>query len=355
MQEQKKKKASISDIAKLAGVSSATVSRVLSDSAYPVKPELQARVLEAAKRLQYQSNIFSQILKGNESREIGVIVPSVTNPFYAELVDTVSKVCVERGYIPLFFVSQDSTQLEKRYLESLNNKQVTGVLISCLHLEESLLERLTQNIKAFVLFDQIFEDAQANSVSFDFFQGGCLATNYLLECGHRDIAFLSGALDRPSRKEYFSGYKHALKSAGLRFNNRRLLLYTGAKQVSSNEDNYECGWALGQQLYEGAYLPDAIVAINDMVAIGAIRYLESKGIQVPNDISVIGFDNISLSALTKPALTTINQSSQETGRLAAKILMDQLEEIETVQKQIVLQPSLIERESVRKINRKIRK
>lgn len=349
------KKATIIDIAKRAGVSPATVSRVLSNPDYSVRPELCARVREAAAQLNYRPNIFGRLLKGGSSREIGVIVPSITNPFYAELVSAVEQECMERGYTPIFCFSRNSPQLEARHLETLERKQVAGILLSCVHLTNEFLEDLSRRATTFVLFDQTHPQYEGDSVSFDFWGGGYLSTQYLLECGHRDIAFVSGPIDRYSRRQFFEGYKQALRDVGQRFNNRRVLLYDEADQDAGSEYDFHCGQELGKLLLKSEYLPDAVVTVNDMMAIGVIKMLEQEGIYVPADISVVGFDNIAISALVVPALTTIHQPATETGTIAARILLDRIEGEPVEQGKIILKPTLIERNSVRKVHKKIKR
>ena len=354
---QQGKKATVSDIAKRAGVSAATVSRVMNNAEYPVRAELRTRVLDAAAQLNYKPNVFSQILKGGSSREIGVIIPSITNPFYAQLVSAVEKECLLRGYTPIICSSQNSPELEKRHLENLESKQVEGVLLSCIHLSDSLLETLAGSTKAFVLFDQTPPGYTGDCVGFDFFAGGYMATKYLLDCGYRDIAFISGPIDRPSRNQYLDGYRRALRDAGIRLNNRRVVLHSDSQMVSdgSTETEYRYGWELGRILLQSDYLPDALVAVNDMMAIGTIKYLESEGIHVPQDVSVIGLDDIWVSSLVSPALTSIAQPATETGRLASRILLDRLEGNPVSQRCVILEPQLVERESVRRLHKKVKR
>ena len=351
------KKATVSDIARRAGVSAATVSRVMNDADYPVRAELRERVLAAAAQLNYKPNIFSQMLKGGDSREIGVIVPSITNLFYAQLVGAVEEECLRRGYTPIICSSQNRPELEKRHLEDLERKQVGGVLISGVHLSEDLLDLLDNAEPDFVLFDQTSPDYTGDCVGFDFFAGGYMATKHLLDCGHRDIAFISGPIDRPSRTQYFDGYRRALKDAGVRLNNRRVILHTTSEDRSdgSTEKEFRIGWELAQNLLQSDYLPDAVVAINDMIAIGALKYFESEGIHVPRDISIIGFDDIAISAMVSPALTTIAQPATETGRLASQILLDRLEGNPVENGRIILTPKLVERESVRRLHKKVKR
>lgn len=351
------KKVTVSDIAIRAGVSAATVSRVMNDADYPVRAELRERVLAAAAQLNYKPNIFSQILKRGGGRTIGVIVPSITNLFYAQLVGAVEEECLKRGYTPIICSSQNRPELEKRHLEDLEQKQVEGVLISGVHLSEDLLDLLDSAAPAFVLFDQTSPDYTGDCVGFDFFAGGYMATKHLLDCGHRDIAFISGPIDRPSRNQYFDGYRRALKDAGVRLNNRRVILHTTSEDRSdgSMEKEFRLGWELAQNLMQSDYLPDAVVAINDMIAIGALKYFESEGIYVPRDISIIGFDDIAISAMVSPALTTIAQPATETGRLASRILLDRLEGNPVENGSVILTPKLVERESVRRLHKKAKR
>ena len=354
---QKGKKATVADIAKRAGVSAATVSRVMNDADYPVRAELRARVLDAATQLNYKPNVFSQMLKGGSSREIGVIIPSITNPFYAQLVSAVEEECLHRGYTPIICSSQNSAELEKRHLENLERKQVEGVLLSCVHLNDMLLDTLAVSAKEYVLFDQTSPSYTGDCVGFDFFAGGYMATKYLLDCGHRDIAFISGPIDRPSRNQYFDGYRQALRDAGVRLNNRRVVLYSDSDMQTdaSMETNFRCGRESGRILMESDYLPDALVTINDMIAISVIKYFESEGIHVPRDISVIGFDDIAISSMVSPALTTIAQPATETGRLASRILLDRLEGKPVAEGRVILEPKLVERESVRRLHKKVKR
>lgn len=349
------KKATISDIAKRAGVSAATVSRVMNNSDYPVRAELRTRVLDAARQLNYKPNLFSQMLKGGYSREIGVIIPSITNPFYAQLVSAVEEECITHGYTPIICSSQNSIELEKRHLENLERRQVDGVLLSSINLSDMLLETLNLAAKAFVLFDQPAPCYEGDYVGFNFFAGGYMSTKHLLDCGHRDIAFISGPIDRPSRSQYFNGYRRALKDAGVRMNNRRVILCSDISSDASSETDFQFGWELGRLLMQSEFLPDALVAVNDMMAIGTIKYLESEGIHVPQDISIIGFDNISIGALVSPSLTTIAQPAIETGHLATKILLERLEHQDVAESRIILEPILIERESVRRLHKKIKR
>ena len=162
-------------------------------------------------------------------------------------------------------------------------------------------------------------------------------------------------MDRRSRKQRFEGYKAALRENGIRFNSKRLLLYEGSTDAGAENSEFRNGYELGRMLLQGEYLPDAVFAINDMTAIGMIQCLKINGVYVPADVSVIGFDNIYISDFVEPALTTISQPSHEMGRKAARMLLDAIEQPGCAQENVVMEPTLVERRSVRKVYRRLRR
>lgn len=348
------KKPTISDIAKKAGVSIATVSRVLRGSDYPVKSEVRERVTEIARQMEYKPNIFSQILRGSSSHEIGIIAPSITNPFYAQLISAAEQECLKRGYIPFICSSMSEPQLEMNHLDMLEDRCVAGILLSSVSHGEGIVKRLKEFQIPVMLFDQTLDSYEGDGILFDFFQGAYLSTQYLIQCGHRDIVFCSGPVNRHSRRVMYEGYKQALKDHNLGINKKKLICNVPEPDIYG-EGEYQLGKALGQVLMEREYLPDAIVTINDMTAIGLINHLHSQGIQVPHDISVMGFDDISICEMVTPPLSTVHQPAFETGRLAAKYLLDKVEGQIAEPVHILMKPVLIERQSVRKIHRKVRR
>jgi LacI family transcriptional regulator len=344
----KARRPTILDIARLAQVSPATVSRVLNDTEYPVKDELCERVRQAAQQLNYKPNIFSQMLKGVSSREIGIIVPDLINPFYAQLVSAVAKQCVAHGFAPIVCSSYDSPKLEDRQIDILLRQQVAGIILSSINNNDNSLKKLTgPGAPPLILFDQSHEGFAGDSVSFDFFKGGYMAASYLIQCGHSNIAFVSHALDRSSRKQIYDGYCQALADAGIELR-KEMVLIRSAQQDSEGDVDFNNGRALAQMLLECDRLPDAVMAINDITAIGIMDSLAQRGIKMPRDLSVIGFDNIPVSAMVSPALTTIHQPALKTGREAADLLFARIADHELAPTQITIQPELVVRQSVRK-------
>ncbi len=349
-----RKKVTISDIAKLAGVSVASVSRVLAGSDYPVRREVRERILEIAKELDYKPNPFGQMIRKGVHSEIGIIVPSITNPFYAQLLAAAELECLKRGYIPFICSSMSDMQLEISHLDILENKGVAGIILSSVNTGEAYINRLNALRIPLLLFDQNLDGFNGDCIRFDFYRGAYLSTEYLIKCGHRDIVFVSGPLDRGSRCWMYEGYKQALKDNNMVLGRKKLVSAVSAGKPHG-EGDYQLGRVLGKLLLEREYLPDAVVTINDMTAIGLINYMHQEGIQVPHDLSVIGFDDISICEMVTPALTTIHQPAQETGTMAARVLIDRIENKLEDTVQIMMDPTLVERSSVRKIHKKIRR
>jgi LacI family transcriptional regulator len=189
-----------------------------------------------------------------------------------------------------------------------------------------------------------------NKISFDFTAGGIMAVDYLTKMGHKKIAFATAPLTRRSRREIFSGYKLGLMKNGIEFTEDFLYLIEVEKEVENGTFEFESGIDIARKCLAAANRPTAIFAVNDITAMGIMHGLISRGVSIPDDISVIGFDNIEFSAMVNPALTTINQPSFETGRLACKILIESFGETENNYISFKLEPTLIERKSVRNLN-----
>ncbi len=351
-----KKKATIKDVAAKANTSITTVSRVLSGSDYPVKEELKAAILEAAKELNYKPNVFGQLLRGGTNRQIGVMIPSITNPFYSQLIAAVQKECTDNDYVPILYSSNNSPNMEKFYIDTMIQSQVAGALLSMIHWDESIGKSLDDAGIPYVLFDQPHDDERGASVDFDFYSAGKMAAEYLVRNGHQEIAFASGTIDRPSRKKLFAGFCDILDKCGIRFREENLLLCSTKERTGASAmKDYLCGQELGNMVLGMEFMPDALFTVNDMMAIGIIKQLEMNGVHVPSDISVLGFDNVEFGEMIVPALTTISQSAYQTGELASGLLFEQLGGNARTQKKVLLEPVLIERDSVRKKYNKIRR
>lgn len=341
------KKATIKDIARLSETSIATVSRVLNNSDYPVSNEAREKILKVADDLKYRPNMFSKILKGAVSKEIGVIIPNISNPYYAELVSAVERECMKRDFVPIILSSFNNVQLELRHMETLVQRQVPGVIMSSIGNPDKIISQMRKEKIDLVLFDQYYENLDADFITFDFYQSGYIAVDFLVKAGHKKIAFLTEPFDRASRVKIFEGFKDALKYNHLPFDSELVVISELPKEENVENEEFENGAHLVKLILERRVFPDAILAINDITAIGIMKELSKRKISVPGDVSVMGFDDISFSSMVTPGLTTIRQSASITGRRAARLLFDKFDNKSEQYQHIILSPELIIRKSVR--------
>ncbi|MDN5313486.1 LacI family transcriptional regulator [Thermoanaerobacteraceae bacterium SP2] len=344
------KNATIYDIAKLAKTSTATVSRVLSNNGYPVKEELKQRVLEAARKLNYTPNLLGRQLKTNESLDIGIIIPSITNQFYPLLLLGVEDVARKKGYNVLLCNSLRKPENEKKYLSTLFQKQIKGIIISSITKNQDYLKQLQQKGLKIVAFDQGIS-LDCCKISFDFYAGGYMAAEHLIKLGHRKIAFLSAPLTRYSRIQIYEGFMQCMKDNGIEQSQDYIILSEDEEESHDQVYEFKNGkYLVNKLLGSGKPIPTAIFCINDMTAFGAIQELTKNKIYVPKDISVMGFDNIPTSEMITPSLTTVDQSAYEMGALAAEMLINNLESSSERSIEIVLKPKLVVRNSTKKID-----
>ena len=342
----KGKKATIYDIASEVGTSAATVSRVLSKSGYPVKEELSRKIFEAAGRMNYSTNMVGRMLKKSESKDIGVIIPTISNPFYPQMVLGIELEARHRGFNILLCNSFRDAATEKVYMESLYQKQIRGLIISSMDENHLFLKEMQENGVKIVVLDQGDQELKCGKVGFNYIQSGLIAVEYLFKMGHRNIGFITSPLTRRSRRETLEGYKLAFLKKNLMIKEENILVAQTEEESYTGTYEFENGRRLAKKLLELRERPTAVFAVNDMTAFGIIQELSNNGVRVPEDISVIGFDNIEVSSMINPPLTTVNQPSFETGRLACKLLLDSMDHRESGDLSITLEPTLVERKSV---------
>lgn len=337
------KKPTIYDIAKLANTSVATVSRVLNDSGYPVKDSLKRRVLEAADKLNYVPNLVGRQLKTNTSNEIGVIIPSISNPYYTLLISGLEHVAKENEYNILLCNSNGDPKLEKKYLDYLFQKQVSGIIISSVNDDVKYLKDLQDNGLKIVAFEQDI-DLNCNKINFDYFRGGYIAAEHLIKKGHTAIGFISAPLTRHSRTKVYEGFLTCLEKNNVTVN-KKFIKIAEEKEASGQVYEYQNGKNLIKELVKEQSLPTALFCINDMTAFGAMQQLQNNGYKIPEDMSIVGFDNIDISEMVTPPLTTIDQCTYEMGMLAAEALIQSFKDKTRKPISTLLQPTLLERES----------
>jgi LacI family transcriptional regulator len=343
------KKSTIYDVAAKASTSAATVSRVLANSGYPVSEELRAKILDAAAELNYSPNIVGRMLKKSQSTDIGIILPTISNPYYSALLLGAEQEARKDGYNLFLCNSLRDPGTERKYLESLYQKQVKGIMISSINENLAFLKELQKYGVRIVAFDQDSSELECSKVGFDYLRGAELAVDYLIENGHSNIAFLSAPITRTSRKGVLSGYKKSLREHGIALKAENIVISDREEELNDGIYEFQNGKRLAQMFLQLPQRPTAILAINDLTAFGIMQELIANGIGVPEDVSVVGFDNIELATMVNPPLTTINQPAFETGRLACRLLLDGISGNSTEEVPMVLQPQLIVRKSVRQL------
>lgn len=339
------------DVARLAGVSRTTVSLVLNnvDNAR-ISEATSEKVLKAAKQLKYRPNALAQSLKTNRSKIIGLIIPSITNPFFPSIAQGVEDTAVSKGYNVFLCNTFREPEKENSYIQALASKQVDGIIFASMTFNPEAILELRRRGVAIVAFDRRVNDQDVDAVLFDNVKGGEMAVKYLLSLGHRNIAFLSGKTDIFSRRDRLEGYKKALQDAEVAINHDYIAIDNFQEQ-ENRDRNYEieAGFRIANKLLDKSPEVTALFAVNDMTALGALKAIKSRGLRVPEDISLVGFDDINLAEITDPPLTTIRQPKYKMGKTSAELLISRLEEEKSGtsgQKHLLIfSPELVTRES----------
>ena len=308
--------ATIQDVAARAGVSTATVSRILSGASRS-RPETRARVLEAVKELGYRPSGIARSLKLRKTRTLGLIVTDIENPYFPELVKAVEDATWERGYALLLCNAVEDPEREAGYLELLAERRVDGIIVAASRIGEHHAGWLARPPVPVVLLNCETDLAGVPAVLSDNRAGGRLATEHLLSLGHRRIGHLAGPPSAAAAEPRLAGSREALAVAGL--DPAGLLVAQGDGHISGGER------AMGELLAADLAVT-GVTCYNDLTAIGAIRALRTRGLAVPADVSVVGFDDLDLSAYIEPPLTTITQQKTRMALWAVERLVRELDQ-----------------------------
>lgn len=332
------KKVTIMDIAIKAGVSKATVSMVLNKKDASISEETRSRILSVAKEMSYIPNSIARSLSTNKSGTIGIILPDITNPFYSEMVRAIEDRANSLGYNVMFCNADNKVEKEEKYIELLISKLVDGVIFITGGRGGSGLEKLMNNNIPFVLVDRYVEGHEDSYGVYCLNREGILeGMKYLYESGKRNIAFVKGSKDLETSKQRLEGYREAATQYGI-YNSK--LIFQGDFTISG-------GMKATEQIIESKIKFDSIIYSNDIMAFGGMKVLIRKGYKIPYDVSIIGFDNIQISELIEPELTTIAQPIYEVGEKSCRMLIDLIDGVEVFPKQIYFKPQLLVRGTTR--------
>ena len=332
----KREKVSIIDVARRAGVSPATVSRVLNKTAN-VSPELKERVLSAVSELNYVPDPFAHGMRTKRTRSIGLIISDITNPFFPELARGVEDYVSSLGYSLILCNTDAKPENEKRYVELLLNKGIDGLMFTSLRIGEDVIRSLLNDGIPCILVGRKPENIEGLVyVVTDNYRGGCIAGEYLFSLGHRRFAHISGPLDNSAGRERLAGFIDALKKRGIKEKDITII---------NSDFTMEGGYKSAEDILRLETLPSGIFFANDAMAIGALQRFWEDRISIPETFSIIGFDNIKVSGLVSPPLTTISQEIYKIGQLSARELIKIIEGEKG--EPVILEPKLIERRSCR--------
>lgn len=327
----------IREVAKIAGVSTTTVSHVINNTRF-VSDDVKLRVKTAMQELGYTPNALARSLRKGSTKTIGLVIPDNSNPFFAEIARTIEDIGYEKGYSVILCNSDNDAKKENSYVNVLIAKQVDGVVfITTAGLLQSL-DLFISSRTPFVIVDREVSQVPTAVVLINNLKGGYLAAEHLIGLGHRRIACVTGPATISGSIERVNGYRQALTQAGLPIDEQ--LIVPGNFQFGG-------GVAAMRSLLNLSDPPTAVFFCNDLMAVGGMRTLHYAGIKVPDQVSVVGFDNIQIASLISPELTTIAQPFNELGRVAANKLIETINSHESLpaQSYTVLDPYLIVRDS----------
>jgi LacI family transcriptional regulator len=330
------RKATIRDVAARVGVSTATVSRALSGSR-PVSEELAKTIRRAADDLGYSGNIIASSLRRSRTDTVGMVVPSIANPFFTSLVVNVEHVLFQRGLQLFLCDSRSDPDIEAQRLRSLVSRQVDGIIISPCHGERSA-EAVQWSARALPLvqLDRFVRDTHTDWVGVDDDAAQALVMDHLAAQGVRTAAFISSELTNSSTE---------LRRAGFFRHAQRVGIETRDEWTMLGDYSIDWGREASLRLLGNGARPDAVVCADDLIALGVLQSCQTSGLDVPGDILVTGFDDIPFSALSNPPLTTVRQPQERIAAEAARLLDQAMNSAVTGTAHIALKPELIVRQS----------
>lgn len=305
----------IRDIASLAGVSPATVSRYLNGH-ITVREETRFRIDDAVRRLNYKPNYLARSLVRKETQTIGVIIPDILNPYYSGLARGVEDEAQGTGWSVVLCNSDNKMEKELSYLEMLEYKQVDGIVLVSSAQSGQHLQKLLDRKVALVLASRQVDGVQVDSVIVANTKGAYEATRHLIRLGHTRIAAITGNLHIRTGRERLEGYRQAMSEAGIPVD-ERLIATVGDFQR-------EGGYSAMMRLLRRSPWPTAVFAANDLIAVGAMAAIDARGGVVPGDVAVVGFDGIPLGELVRPRLTTMSVQPRTIGKMACRLLLDRV-------------------------------
>ncbi|HPG38956.1 MAG TPA: LacI family DNA-binding transcriptional regulator [bacterium] len=332
-------KTTISDIANRANVSKMTVSRVLSGKG-PVSPKTAERINAIIDEMGYQPNLIARSLSSKRTMIIGVIIPKIQHMFLdnyiAQILSGITDIALQNNYRIMLCPIEPRPDRSMEYINLAKSKLFDGMILVKAKLDDPNINALAESDFPFVLVNYKKFSKKLNFVDSRNVEGATMAIKYLYDSGHRDIAFVAGSIDETNAKDRLKGYLDTIKELGLEYNENWIVY---------GDFNKEKAFQEAQKILNCSKRPTAIFCADDSMAIGVIERLRQEGLRVPNDIAVMGFDDIEIAEYIKPALTTIRQPIYELGKTASQSLLNLINGKQKPPLHKLLDVKLIKRES----------
>jgi len=325
----------IKDIAREVGVSPSTVSRALSDSTL-ISEKTRQSVKEVAQRLGYERNELARGLVMGSSGAVGLVVPDITNPFFADIARGVGEIAHHFGCGVILCNTTEKADRELSYIRLLRRKRVDGLILTSVTVEDPYLQELAQSKTPFILVSRLSRSVDAPYVTVDDRAGARLAVEHLIELGHELIGFIGGPPDVQPSRDRMAAYREALREHGLA-EKEEWVCYADFTQAA--------GRKAARQMLSLPERPSAIFAANDVTALGVLEVAEELGHRIPEDLSLVGYDDITYASLPRIQLTTVAQPAFEMGQIAGEWLLSSIEGHKSYPLRCVLNPHLVVRRS----------
>jgi LacI family transcriptional regulator len=325
----------IREVAEIAGVSYATVSHVINNTRV-VSPETRQRVMDAMAELNYRPNALARSLRQGKTNTLGLVLPDSANPFFAEISRSIEDEAFNKGYSVFLCNTELDTRRELFYVDVLSKKQVDGIIFVAAGDQADSLDFLAREGMPVVMIDRNIPNVEVDAVLTDHQLGGFLATRHLLQLGHKLIACIAGPSSITPSAERITGYRNALEQVDIPYDE---------KLVIRGDYHSQSGMDITHSILQMDPRPTAIFALNDLMALGALRAAAEAGCSIPGDLAVVGYDDLELSQFTNPPLTTIAQPKKEIGLQAVSLLVERISQNNRPPRRLVLPPELIVRRS----------
>lgn len=327
----------LKDVAKLAGVSTATVSRVINGSD-KVNPDTKKKILKAINKLNFKPSRVAQSLRFKDGKRklIGLIVPDIQNPFYVDVIRGIEDIIYSSGFAVLICNFGQNSVKEKLYIELMEAESVDGLIVAPVDEKDEKVIDLIRSGLPVVCIDRGISDEPVDIVVVDNENGAYSAVELLIKRGHKRIAYVAGLPNIPTTIQRLDGYKSALQKYGIKYD-EKLVVYGNSK--------HESGKKLSAQLLDLNEPPTALFTGNNLITLGALETIHSRGLNIPGDIAICGFDDLPWSISLNPPLTAVSQPGYEIGRSAAELLFQRIADPSRGNVKLELKTKLIIRNS----------